>query len=232
MMESLLQLSTELIIGFFALLVLTKIVGKTQITQATPFDFISALVLGELVGNAIYDHNIRIWEILYAIALWGLLIFLVEQVTLKVNRWRAVFESHPSILIRDGVIDRKEMKDNRLDINQLQNLLRQQNVFSIREVAYAILEPNGSLSVMKKSLFRQPTKADFSFPAEADTLPVTLISDGKVVERNLKTANKTKQWLLEQLQERNLTDVNEVFYAEWHEKDGLFVQAYANGKRT
>lgn len=65
-----LSLTIELLVGFFALLVLTKVLGKNQITQLTPFDFISALVLGELLGNAIYDKEIGLHYVLYAIVFW------------------------------------------------------------------------------------------------------------------------------------------------------------------
>lgn len=227
-MANLFQISIELIIGFFALLILTKIVGKTQITQATPFDFISALVLGELVGNAIYDQDIHIGQILFAVAFWGLLIYVVEKITLNANRSRSVFESHPSIVIRDGLIDRDELKKNQLDINQLQNLLRQQGVLSVREVGYAILEPNGSLSVLKKSQYDSPTRGELNLPIEPLSLPVTLISDGVLLKKNLQNSNYTEDWLMEQLNIQNFSNLKDVFFAEWRENEGMFIQGYSH----
>lgn len=75
------KIASELVVGYVALLFTTKIPGKTQITQITAFDFISALVLGELVGNALYDNNIGISQILFAVALWGALIYITEITT-------------------------------------------------------------------------------------------------------------------------------------------------------
>lgn len=66
-MANLLQTTLELTIGLFALLILTKVMGKTSFAQITPFDFISALILGELVGNAIYDNETRIGTILFSV---------------------------------------------------------------------------------------------------------------------------------------------------------------------
>jgi uncharacterized membrane protein YcaP (DUF421 family) len=220
------HISIELIVGFFALLILTKVVGKTQITQATPFDFISALVLGELVGNAIYDKEVGLGQILYSVTLWALLIFIVEKITLKMHKSRSVFESHPSIVIRDGSIDRVVMKKNNIDINQIQNLLREENIFSVREVAYAILEPDGGLSAIKKSQYAAPTRSELNLPVEPVALPVTLISDGIILKNNLDNGNYTEEWLMDQLKVQNFTDPKDVFFAEWRNTDGLFVQGY------
>lgn len=141
------QITIELFIGLLALLAATRILGKTQMDQLTPFDFISALVLGELVGSAVYDSEVKIWSILYAVTLWTILIYLIAILTQKIMGTRNILEGNPSIIIRDGQIDRQQLSANNLDINQLQQMLRQQNyIFSIREVEYAILEPNGKIS--------------------------------------------------------------------------------------
>lgn len=70
------QITIELFVGFFVLLIATKILGKTQISQLTPFDFISAIVIGELVGNTVYDPEVRVGSILYAVFVW---VFLIHK---------------------------------------------------------------------------------------------------------------------------------------------------------
>lgn len=77
------QITIELFVGFFVLLIATKILGKTQISQLTPFDFISAIVLGELVGNTIYDPEVKVLSILYAVLVWTVLIYAIEVITQK-----------------------------------------------------------------------------------------------------------------------------------------------------
>ncbi|WP_249652128.1 YetF domain-containing protein, partial [Lysinibacillus sp. D4A1_S13] len=118
----------------------------TQISQLTPFDFISAIVIGELVGNTVYVPEVRVWSILYAVFVWVILIYAIEVITQKFRRTRKFFEGYPSIIIRNGHIDREQLKWNHLYINQLQQMLRQQkDKFSIREVEYMILLPNGNI---------------------------------------------------------------------------------------
>jgi len=168
------QILVELILGYIALFVLTKVMGKTQITQITPFDFISALILGELVGNAIYDDDIKFQKVIYAVVVWGLLIFLTEVLTQKKKGLRKLLEGRPTIVIRKGKIDYVALKKTRLDINQLQHLLRSREIFSIRECEYAILETDGSISVLKKSGYSNVTIRDMNLPHSPVKLPVTL----------------------------------------------------------
>lgn len=220
------SLTVELICGFFALLIMTKVLGKTQITQLTPFDFISALVLGELVGNAIYDKDIGINYVLYAVTLWGILIYFIEMLTQKIKKTRSILEGNPSIIIRDGQIDTHEIKKNRLDINQLQNLLRSKDVFSVREVEYAILESNGSVSVLRKSKYETVKKQDMDIPPKSVNLPTTVISDGEIVYDNLSQTGYDRQWLINELKKQGVTDINKIFYAEWLEGESLFINRY------
>ncbi|WP_273850224.1 DUF421 domain-containing protein [Guptibacillus spartinae] len=218
------SITVELLVGFFALLILTKVLGKTQITQITPFDFISSLVLGELVGNAIYDKHVNIKSILYAVLLWGVLIYVVEWITQKFRGTRNILEGNPSIVIHKGKIDRDQLKKSKLDINQLQNLLRQKDVFSLREVEFAILETNGSISVLKKSEYLQPTKQDFNLKKEQGYLSVDIISDGKVDLENLKDAGFNEAWLDKILKEHKVDNPKDVLVLEWKEDEGVFLQ--------
>lgn len=216
-------ITIEMVVGFFALFFLTKILGKTQLSQLTPFDFISALILGELVGNAMYDPDVHIWMILFAISVWGILMYSLEILTQKSMKFRKILEGTPSIVIRNGTMDRKQMKKNKIDINQLQNLIRQKGYFSIREIDYAILETNGSISVLPKSDNQPVTRRDLKLSQEETTLPVTLIMDGTILTDNLPTAGVNEEWLLKQLKQQNIHSAKEVFYAEWKKDEGLFV---------
>lgn len=214
---------TELVIGFMALFVITKMIGKRQLSQITPFDFISAIVLGELLGNAIYDKEIGLIYILSTLLLWGVLMLLVEIVTQKFKKTRSFLEGNPSIVIRNGIIDRKELKKNKMDINELLNMLRQKDVFSIREVEYGILESNGKLSVLKKSKYAQPTSEDLNISKKPVYLPTVIISDGEILLDNLKDSGFDEKWLKKQLNKKGFRAAKEVFYAEWKRDEGMHI---------
>jgi uncharacterized membrane protein YcaP (DUF421 family) len=183
------ELTIKLLLGFVFLFITTKFVGKTTIKQLTPFDFLGTLILGEILGNALFDEEVRIVHVFYATFVWGGLIIGSETLTLKFKGLRSFLEGNPSIIIRKGVVNRKELRKAKMNLNQLQSLLRQNKVISIREVEYAILEPNGEISFIKKSKYQNPTLEDLNLQ-KSNHIPVTLILDGEIVDDNMKSLNK------------------------------------------
>ncbi|MHA6260886.1 DUF421 domain-containing protein [Sporosarcina sp. CAU 1771] len=220
------NLTIELVVGFVFLFLIIKFVGKKVINQISPFTFIAAIVLGELLGNALYDEKIGVFYIVYSMAVWGGLLFIFEYLSQKSLAFRGVAEGKPSALIKNGIVDRESLKKNRLTINQLQSLLRQSETFSIREVAYCYLEANGSISILKKSKYQKTTQEDFNMPSKLVFVPVTLIRDGEVLWDELSDLGFTESWLKLQLNTQNITDYQDVFIAEWLQGDGLFVQSF------
>ncbi|WP_436375386.1 DUF421 domain-containing protein [Cytobacillus sp. BC1816] len=221
-----LHIISVLVIGYIFLFIMAKLLGKTQITQITPFDFISAIVLGELVGNALYDQETGIPEIFFAVAVWGTLIYATEILTQKFKRARKLLEGEPSIVIKKGRIVYEELKKNHLDLNQLQHLLRSKDVFSIRECEYAILETDGTVSALKKPLYSTPTIGDLKLPINKIELPVTLILDGEVIWDNLKSINWDETNLIHEIKSSGANNVKDVLYAEWKKGEALHVQTY------
>ncbi|MFC0027372.1 DUF421 domain-containing protein [Neobacillus cucumis] len=220
------NLTVELIVGFFYLFLIVKFVGKKLINQISPFTFIASIVFGELLGNALYDHKAGVFYIFYSMTIWGALLLAVESLSQKFLKFRGIVEGKPSALIKNGVVDREALRKNRMNINQLQSLLRQSETFSIREVAFCYLEANGSISILKKSKYQKTTQEDFHMPSQAVAVPVTIIRDGEVLWDELHELGLKETWLKSELSTRHITDYKDVFIAEWLEGDGLFVQSY------
>src|SRR5690625_817525 len=231
MMNDMLPMLYETIFGITALFILTRFVGKTEIAELTPFDFIAAIVLGELVGNALFDKKAGILEIGYVILLWGTLLFIIEMITQKFKGSRFVLEGKPALIMHNGELIYEEMRKNKIDINELQQLLRMKDVFALQEVEYAVLETNGELSEVKKAEYQAPTKKDLNLAPTKPQIEMTEITDGEIVKDNLAEANLTEDWLLEELKRQNYNDVKEVFYAEWLKDKKLFVLPYTKIKR-
>ncbi|MFL0574426.1 DUF421 domain-containing protein [Priestia megaterium] len=219
-------LTIEIITGFFLLFIIVKFVGKKIINQITPFTFIASIVLGELLGNALYDHQIGVFYIIYSMGLWAILLFAVEYLGQKYLSFRGIVEGKPSALIKNGIVDREELRKNRMNINQLQSLLRQSETFSIREVAFCYLEANGSISILKKAKYQKITQEDFNMAVKPVYVPVTLIRDGEVLWDEIKDLGFNEEWLKAQLSSQRITEYKSIFLAEWLENDGLFIQTY------
>lgn len=225
-MNGYLSIAIELISGFILLLLIIKVLGKTQFSQITPFDFISALILGELVGNAAYDDEVKLGQIAFAILLWGSIIYIVEMITQKFKGTRKFLEGEPNIIIHKGQIKLETLKKIKLDINALQSLIRQQGYFSIQEVEYAIMETNGVVSVLPKSEYDTPKSKDLNLHPKPSVLPITLIIDGEVVHDNLIELGFDEKWLKDQLAIQSITKYKDVLYAEWIQNTPIYVLRY------
>ncbi|MCU5507046.1 DUF421 domain-containing protein, partial [Bacillus cereus] len=162
----------------------------------------------------------------YSMTLWGFLLFMVEYLGQKFLLLRKVFEGKPSALIKNGVVDRDELKKNRMNLNQLQSLLRQSETFSIREVAFCYLEANGSISILKKTKYQKTTQEDFNMLTKPVYVPVTLIRDGEVLWDELHDLKLDESWLKTELMSHGISNYKNVFLAEWLKDNGLFVQTY------
>ncbi|MEH7223815.1 DUF421 domain-containing protein [Bacillus sp. JJ1566] len=220
------HLTFELILGFFLLFIIVKIVGRKIINQITPFTFISGIVLSELLGNALYDEKINAIYMVFSMCLWGFLLFIIEFLGQKILFFRGVFEGKPIALIKNGAVDKQALKKARMNINQLQSLLRESETFSIREVAYCYLEASGSISILKKTKYQKTTVEDLNLPEKPVYVPVTVIRDGKVLWDEIQDLGFNEAWLQNQLQSQNVSDYKDVFLAEWLEGDGIFVQTF------
>lgn len=219
----------ELFIGYFALLALTKILGKTTLSQFSTFDFIAVLVIGELVSAAMYVRETKILHVLFAVTIWGTLIYFTALITQKFRKTRSILEGAPQIIINKGKVVHEVLKKNQMDLDQLALGLRLKDAFSFFEVEYAILEPNGSISVMKKTPFNPVTTKDMNLPPKVQSLSYPVIYDGEIIEQSLPIIQKDKKWLQTELKHFNYTDAKDVFIAEWNDETGLFIQGYSDG---
>ncbi|MBB3130221.1 uncharacterized membrane protein YcaP (DUF421 family) [Paenibacillus rhizosphaerae] len=216
-------ITIKLITGFIGLWLMTRVLGKKEISQLTPFDFVSSLMLSELVGNTVYQKDVHYGQLLFGLAVWFILSYLFEKVTQYARRTRGPLEGTPSILIHNGKVDMREMKKNRLDFEQLRMMLRQKDIFSLREVAYAIFETNGSLSVLKNADFEAVQKQDLDLDSDPSCLTYNLLEDGDYNDDKLQQIGKDRKWLAAMLKEKGFSDPGKLAYVEWEEGKGLYI---------
>lgn len=217
------MIAVKLITGFLGLWLMTRVLGKKEISQLTPFDFISSLMLSELVGNTVYQKDIGYVQLIFALAVWFILSYVFEKVTQYARRTRGPLEGTPSILVHNGKVDMREMRKNRLDFEQLLMMLRQKDIFSLREVSYAIYETNGSLSVMKNSGYDSVQRRDFNLPSEEIGMTYNLLEKGRVNEDSLKLLRKDRSWLEQVLLAKGYVNMDSLAYVEWQHGRGLYV---------
>jgi len=219
-----LEMTIRTVLSFIVLLTLTRLLGKKQLSQLTVFTYITGIVLGEMAGEIIINKDVRIINGIYVMTLWCALVVVVEYVSMKSASLRVLLDDEPSIVIKKGLISEKALKKQRLNLDDLTMQLRLNDVFSITDVEYAILEPNGALTVMKKQGKDPVTKEDMNMQPEPVGMPAEIISDGKIVEKNLRELGYSRRDLDNELRRQGVADIKAVLYAELQQDGSLYIQ--------
>ncbi|WCK54307.1 DUF421 domain-containing protein [Aneurinibacillus sp. Ricciae_BoGa-3] len=220
------EITVRVVCSFFALLILTRLMGKKEIGQLTFFNFISAIAIGDIAAVVTLEKSIDLKGGLLALLGWALLTLITGFISIKSKNARRLLNGQPIILIKQGKILEKHLRDARLEINTLLAMLRQKDVFSIEDVEYAIFEIDGKLSVLKKESEQPATRSDLNIQQSKINLfpiPTELISDGKINRENLAKLHLDENWLQEQIKRAGASSTLDVFYAEIQRDGTLYV---------
>lgn len=218
------EIGLKIFVGLAALLAVTRLLGKKEMSQLTPFDFIYALVLGGILEEGIYDPKITLGQILFGVVVWGVLIYLIEWFTFKFDAVRILLKGEPSLLIKDGQFNMKSMKRNKMEMEQLRTMLRQQGIFSLREVKDVYFEPGGQISILTYSQYEAITRQDMKIEKQDEPLTFLLVDNGKVNKNTLKNIDKSEEWLRHALSEEGFPQTNNIVYAEWSGLQGFYIK--------
>lgn len=212
-------------IGLLGVVVITRFLGKKQLSQVTTLDFVYILVLGGIVQQAIYEPHIRTHHMLFAFLVWGGFIWIVETCAQRFDKFRTIIKGPNSILVQNGKVNVKALEKSKLEMGQLRTLLREQGVFSVKDVKHAVLETSGMLSVMRYAGKEPVIKEDIlvNYPDNEPTY--LLVEERDINYRNLKHIGKTKDWLLKEL-EKEGHKLENLYFAEWNKLNGFYFQTY------
>ncbi|WP_066632981.1 YetF domain-containing protein [Desulfolucanica intricata] len=217
-----LQVITYSLIVFVLLIVLTRLIGKKLLAQMTFFDFVIGITIGT-IGGAFVTTEVKGFYVLISPVVLTLAVILTGYVSLKSTPARKLLEGEPLVLIQNGKVYEKNMKKIRYNLDDLMMLLREKNVFNLSEVEFAILEPHGKLSVLKKSQHLPVTPKDLKLSTNYKGVSSEIIRDGQIVEQNLRQNNLSHEWLYNELSSRNITKIEDVFLATLSTDGKLYV---------
>lgn len=216
-------------VTFAVLLLLTRLLGKKQMSQLTFFNYVTGITIGSIAGNIAGESETPFFDGLVSLVTWVLLTILLSLLSLKWPGARVILDNEPTIVIKDGRIDERAMKSVQLHLDDLNMMLRETGVFMVKDVRYAILETNGALSVLLKGQNLPATKKDVNVgTGPAKYLPTEIISDGKVVRKNLTEYDLTEAWLLKELGKHGVSRPEQVFFAQLQEDGTLDVTVKEN----
>ena len=214
----------------YAVLAVTiRIMGKRQIGQLQPFEFVIAVLIAELAGIPMSDTDIPLANGLVAILTLMISQVTLAYITLKSNRARGIICGTPSILIEKGKIMEKEMRRLRYNINDLIEQLRLNGYPNIADVDFAILETDGQLSVIPKPAKRPVVAEDLNITSRYEGLPLSVVLDGHILKNDLKKLGLTEEWLVDQLKRAGYQDTSQVLFACIDDSGRLFIQGKQKG---
>ena len=197
---------------YIVIVIAVRIMGKRQIGELSPTELVITILISNIATLPIEDTNIPMSAGLVSIFALVACEVLVSGLILKNVKMRKIISGSPRVLIRDGVIDQKQMSSLRLSIDDLTAQLRGQGCFDVSQVAYAIVETTGKLNILQKFSFQQPTNQDLHIPepANANDPPVVVVADGSVCEAALQFCGQDQNWLNQLLQSQQCA-LDEVF---------------------
>ena len=191
------------VVLYTVLIGVIRLMGKRQVGQMEPSELVVTMLVADLAATPIQEQELSIASAVIPIGVILLLEMLLSTISLHSIRLRKLLCGKPVILIENGKILQENLRATRVTLDELTGYLRQKDVLDIATVQYAILETGGSLSVFPFPEEMPATAKDAQVQASAQSLPVTVISDGRVIKENLQKAGKEDRWLKKQLQDRN-----------------------------
>ena len=211
--------------GFASLIFLffvIKLLGKKQISQLNIFDYVIGISLGNIAAEMTINSDITIINAFIAMAIYGFVSLFVSFITTKSILARRFISGVPVVLIEHGKISREQLKKVKLDVNDLMQDAREDGIFDITEVDYAIMEVSGKVTFLLKSDFDTATRKDLKIKIDDKGLVANLIMDGNIMENNLKAIGKDRKWLLNKVKERKMK-VEDIFLLTCNNKEEIMI---------
>lgn len=191
----------------YALIIFSlRLMGKRQIGQLQPSELVVTILVSNIATMSIEDTNVPLLGGIVPILALVSFDVIISALALKSKRARRVISGTPRVLIRDGRINQAEMHALRFTIDDVMSQLRANSVFDIQDVAFAIVETTGVLSVYQKYDARPLTPKTMGMPQPTapDAPPVVMVSDGAVIDSAFAYCNLRKEWLSRLLEEQGL----------------------------
>lgn len=210
LLQPYIAIALKLITGMIGILVFLRIAGKAQMAQITPLDTVSAFVIGALVGGVLYNPDMSMWHILFALTVWTLFNMLI-RFAMRSARLRHFIKGESVFLVKDGAINFKNFKRNSLEMEQFRLLLRQKGIFSMFDAEDVIFETNGAVTVLP------PNHTAPSF---------LLVNNGAIIESTLDQCNRSKTWVLSNIVHNGFESPSELFCMEWTPRKGFYFVTY------
>lgn len=217
------------LILYFAVTIAVRLMGKRQLGELDPSELVVTILVSDLASVPMQELGIPMAAGLVPIAALIVLEILLSWIALKSRRFRRLLNGQPAIIIRSGQLDIPKLRQMRLTTDEIIETLRKQNIASVADVKYGVIEPDGTLSVILKPQ-QQPVTAEMLSLQPKDTgLPLVVISDGQLVPRSMELLHLTPRDIENRLRNRSIP-LSDVFLMTLDDCGNCFIQRKEAGK--
>lgn len=212
-MEDLLNICFRTIVVLIFLFLITKMMGKRQISQLGLFDYIVGITIGSVAADISLDLEKDLIAGLLSLCLYGFIAYGIAILTMKSMKARRFFTGVPTVIMEKGKIIESGLKKTKVDINELLAEARIAGYFDLSEIEYAIMEINGSISFLPREKEKPVTKKDMKIKCTDASLTANVIIDSKYMENNMTAIGKDKKWLDQELKIQGYNDYSDILLA-------------------
>ena len=221
--KELFDVTIRAISSLVTLFLVTKMLGKKQVSQLSLFDYVIGISIGNFAAEMTINLESNEINGIWAVILFGLFAYLISYFTMKSIKLRRFFMGTPTVLIQNGKILEQNLKKVKFDINDMLEEIRGAGYFDLSQVEYAILEANGEVSILPKSEYRPLTPKDMKLKVTKEGLCSNIIIDGKIMHNNLKNINKDEKWLDKALKVKGYADLSKILLATVDINDKIII---------
>lgn len=211
------------LILYAVVVISVRIMGKRQIGEMQPSELVVAIMISDLASVPMQAIDIPLAAGIIPVLTLIIAEVVMAYISLKSRHARRIITGEPSMVIYNGHINEKELRNQRFNLNDLLEQLRIKGYPDPADIETAVLETNGQLSIIPKTSARALTVGDLK-NIKKEILPFILISDGKINYEELKRCGKSKQWLQKELQKNKIKNIESVFAASLGSDKKLFIQ--------
>lgn len=212
--------SYRAIISLAVLFLVTKMIGKKQVSELSLFDYVIGISIGNFAAEMTINLESQEINGIVAVLIFGIVAYIVSYITMKSIYLRRFFIGVPTIIIDKGKINYKNMKKFKMDINDLLEQARINGHFDLSEIEYGIMEANGIMSFKLKDIYDTPTNKDLNINTKNIGICANIIIDGKYMKNNISNMNKNIEWVENKIKDMGY-NINNILLATLNEKDEI-----------
>lgn len=207
------QVALTSLFSIAALFVITKIIGYRQLAQLSTFDYVNGITIGSIAAELAVADGQEFWKWVVALVIYGAVTWLLAVVADHSIQARRVINGRTIVLLDNGKLFDKNFRRAHMDIHEFQMECRSKGYFDLSEVQTAVLESNGSISILPVSRTRPATPEDLAVAVPQENMCGNVIIDGKIMKKNLQNLGYDIEWLDKQLEKQHKNKLSDIFLA-------------------